>query len=138
MFFISNALKLSAPHPGIIEVKVLLVNSLLVVLSQLESSSEPHMGNWGSTGIYRKTTGQRQTPDQGKVCCKYTLGQACWTVYMIIAVHCVTAHYNLETHNVIVKMSGSPKVLKVGVVFLSRYEMYASCNVGVIFLKIWK
>jgi len=47
---------------------------------------------------------------------------------MIIAVHHVTAHYNLETHNVVVKMSGSPKVLKVGAMFLSRY-MYVSCNV---------
>jgi len=32
---------------------------------------------------------------------------------MIIAVLHVTAQYNLETHNVIVKMSGSLKVLKV-------------------------
>jgi hypothetical protein len=54
---------------------------------------------------------------------------------MIIAVLHVTAHYNLETRNVIVKMSGSPKVLKVGAVFWSRYEVYASSNVGVIFLN---
>jgi len=56
------------------------------------------------------------------------------TLYMIIAVLHVTAHYNLETHDVIVEMSGSLMVLKVEAMFLSRYEVYASRN-GVIFLN---
>jgi len=54
---------------------------------------------------------------------------------MIIAALHVTTHYNLETHNIIVKISGSPKVLKEGVMFLSMYEVYTSRNIGVIFLN---
>jgi len=54
---------------------------------------------------------------------------------MIIAALHVTTHHNLETHNVIVKMSGSLKVLKEGVMFLSTYEVYAGHNIGVIFLN---
>ena len=56
-------------------------------------------------------------------------------MYMIIAALHVTTHYNLETRIVIVKMSGSPKVLKERVMFLSTYEVYASHSVGVILLN---